>query len=166
MDALEQAVEQGRVPMEMIDAAVARILHYKREYAGPSRLWMRKFSVPAAALPKICLKRQSMRKSRLSWAETRASSVRVRRRFRRCPTRAERSALPREMQKHFGGSCVELPLKPDAQAAAEAVEAAKGASLVVVGTLNATVYKGQMDILEELEKLGVPVAVRHIPKSV
>ena len=64
----------------------------------------------------------------------------------------------REMQKHFGGSCVELPLKPDAQAAAEAVEAAKGASSVVVGTLNATVYKGQMDILEELEKLGVPMA--------
>jgi hypothetical protein len=28
----------------------------------------------------------------------------------------------------------------------------------VVGTLNATVYKGQMDILEELEKLGVPMA--------
>ena len=62
------------------------------------------------------------------------------------------------MQKHFGGSCVELPLKPDAQAAAEAVEAAEGASSVVVGTLNATVYKGQMDILEELEKLGVPMA--------
>ena len=62
------------------------------------------------------------------------------------------------MQARFGGSCVELPLKPDAETAAQAVEAAKGASAVVVGTLNATVYKGQMDILEGLEKLGVPMA--------
>ena len=158
MDALEQAVEQGRVPMEMIDAAVARILHYKREYARTEPIMDAEVFRACGSLAENLFEKTIYAEKPfklggnpcfISPCQTQVSQV---------SNASGTLCFAREMQKHFGGSCVELPLKPDAQAAAEAVEAAKGASSVVVGTLNATVYKGQMDILEELEKLGVPMA--------
>ena len=158
MDALEQAVEQGRVPLEMIDAAVARILHYKREYARTEPIMDAEVFRACGSLAENLFEKTIYAEKPfklggnpcfISPCQTQVSQV---------SNTSGTLCFAREMQKHFGGSCVELPLKPDARAAAEAVEAANGASSVVVGTLNATVYKGQMDILEEIEKLGVPMA--------
>ena len=158
IDALEQAVKQGRVPMETIDAAVARILHYKREYAQVEPMMDAAAFQSCGSLAENLFEK-TIRAEKpfelgekpcfISPAQTQVSQV---------SNVSGTLCFAKEMQARFGGSCVELPLKPDAETAAQAVEAAKGASAVVVGTLNATVYKGQMDILEGLEKLDVPMA--------
>lgn len=158
IDALEQAVKQGRVPMETIDAAVARILHYKREYAQVEPMMDAAAFQSCGSLAENLFEK-TIRAEKpfelgekpcfISPAQTQVSQV---------SNASGTLCFAKEMQARFGGSCVELPLKPDAETAAQAVKAAKGASAVVIGTLNATVYKGQMDILEGLEKLGVPMA--------
>ena len=38
------------------------------------------------------------------------------------------------------------------------VKAAEGATSVIVGTLNASIYKGQTKLLQALSKLNIPVA--------
>ena len=158
MEALAAAVEQGRVPMAVIDAAVERILTYKQQYA---------YTEPADD-------QQTLSACRQAADELFRDVVRADRPFalgeRPCfisPAQAQVSQVSnvedslcfaQEMQRRFGGRCVRLPLRPGPEDLAQALTAAEGATSIVMGTLNATVYTGQLDILLELEKLGLPMA--------
>ena len=158
MEALAAAVELGRVPMAVIDAAVERILTYKQQYA---------YTEPADD-------QQTLSACRQAADELFRDVVRADRPFalgeRPCfisPAQAQVSQVSnvedslcfaQEMQRRFGGRCVRLPLRPGPEDLAQALAAAEGATSIVMGTLNATVYTGQLDILLELEKLGLPMA--------
>lgn len=158
MDALRTAVETGRVPMSVIDAAVGHILHYKKRYAAiPDQL--------DEEILHDCheLSRQLFRETIdagtifhlgknpcfISPKQTQVSQV----------SNMEQSlCFAEEMQKKYGGVCVQISLRPEEDEIRKVLETAKHASAVVVGTLNATVYKGQLAILKELEKQGTPLA--------
>lgn len=53
---------------------------------------------------------------------------------------------------------MEISLRPEEEMCRKALEQAKNASAVVIGTLNATVYREQWNLIEEIWRSGVPTA--------
>lgn len=53
---------------------------------------------------------------------------------------------------------MEISLRPEEEMCCKVMERTKNASAVVIGTLNATVYGEQWNLIEEILKSGVPAA--------
>ena len=161
MEALEQAVQQGRVPLGAIDSAVARILHYKEIYgdapaqrddevfarcsALAAELY-RETVRPLGSADHFCLGANpcfvSPRQTQVSQASNAEQTL----------------CFAEELCERFGGNYVRIPLRPEEKDINAVLEAAQGASSVVIGTLNATVYPTQMELLQKLDAGGMPLA--------
>ena len=62
-----------------------------------------------------------------------------------------------EMQKLLGGSSITTPQNPNAEEIAHVLASAKGHTSIVVGTYNGRLREGQLTLVREAAKLGVPV---------
>lgn len=80
-----------------------------------------------------------------------------------------------DMQSRFGGDAHTMPTDPSALSAAAIGAMAQGHTSVVVGTYNAHIKRGQLDVVEKLARCGVPVTVfalrnpydlAHLPEGV
>ena len=158
MEALEKAVESGRLSMATIDSAVNRILRFKQQYANVEPHEDEE-AFRASRNLAVELFRETVRAEGIfhlgerplfvSPAQTQVSKV----------SNAEGTlCFAEEMQKHFGGQAVRLALRPDEEQIRHVLALAEKASAVVVGTINATVYAGQMELLLALQKTGLPMA--------
>lgn len=63
------------------------------------------------------------------------------------------------MQKHIGGTAMTTPVLPEKEDIAKAVEAAKDATSIVLCAYNAHIRRSQIDLMNELAKLGKPLVV-------
>ena len=166
LNALKEAVLSGDIPISRIDDAVSRILDYKKKYlsedvrcvqAGEAYRQMTGELYSSAVREavrtsngeedkKICLGQSPCF---IAPPHGRASLV----------SDAEKVfGFASFMQKCFGGTGVDISLSPEKEEIEAILREAGKADSVVVGTVNATVYTGQMELLRGLESLGLPMA--------
>ena len=166
LNALKEAVLSGEVPISRIDDAVSRIVDYKKKY-----LWEAVRCAKTKEAYRQMTKelyhaavREAVRKANKEAGKAfclgqspcfiapphgRTSLV----------SDAEKSfGFASFMQKCFGGTGVDISLSPKEEEIEAILCKARKADSVVVGTVNATVYTGQMKLLKQLETLGLPMA--------
>ena len=69
-----------------------------------------------------------------------------------------RLSLAEELAAQFGGEARELPLRPDEAQRAELLRWAAEGTSIVAGSLNAAIYREQLELLQSLAGLGLPMA--------
>ena len=162
IETLRREITEGRISMELIDAAVGKILDFKKKYLGaPVSEDETVFARCSTFAEKVFL--EGIREGKcggdsfvlgekpcfIAPRQTQVSQV----------SNAVRAfSFAEEMKKAFGGSAVEISLRPTQEEIESALCAARGATAVVIGTLNATVYQGQSKLLHMLEDTGLPMA--------
>ncbi len=177
-EALKEAVQSGRLPMEEMRASVEKIIRYKRslrpvpEDAGivgcdAHRAEVRRIMEEGVTL--VCGTLPPLGDSPL---------------FLGChpfrPTIAsnpedESVSFPRTMQKWLGGTALPTPANPTEEEISSLCSQARGHSAIVIGTYNGHIKRGQLRLVEALAELHVPmvcVALRNpydlleLPESV
>lgn len=159
-EALKEAVQSGRLPMEEMRASAEKILRYKQALrpasedsgivgCGEHRAEVRRMMEAGLAL--VCGTLPPLGASPL---------------FLGChpfrPTIAsnpedESVSFPRTMQAMLGGTAIPTPADPTEAEIEAVLEQAHGHSAIVVGTYNGHIKRGQLRLVEAASKLGAPV---------
>lgn len=165
VEALQQAVQSGEIPMARIDEAVGRILACKARYLHPQ--------APLAATAKAEMQGFA---EQLSWDAILRSRQGEGTGFalgqnplfvsplRRQTTMVANAQLADysfagAMQAQFGGAQQLFDLDPTQQQVQQILAAAPAHSSVVLGTVNGNIHPAQMALAEALHRAGVPLAV-------
>lgn len=161
--ALTQAVQSGEIPMQRIDDAVERILHYKSMYitAQPAlplaelaqmKEFAQQFGVAiianSASKAGACF---SLGENPLFISPLRQQGSRV------ANETKEEFSFAKAMQKRFGGKAVIIDNQPE-NVISQLVKQAAQHTSVVLGTVNGNIYPGQMQLADALAALPVPLA--------
>lgn len=162
IDALQREITEGYISMEHIDTAVRKILDLKKKYLGlpilkdenafeRCRTFARKVFLECIHVGKYEEERFELGDSPCFIAprQTQVSQV---------SNAAREFSFAGELQKEFGGIAVDISLQPTHEEVEYAVCTARRATAVVIGTLNATVYQGQSELLHILEGMEIPMA--------
>lgn len=158
--AVEQALEEGRLSMEEMDAAVEKILDYKAQYcAAPAGNWGE-----AAAQQKS----MAIREKTITLYAGEIPALGESPLFVGCPdfqsglvSNAETSGVSFAgyMAGELGGEALVTSQSPDEGEIAAAAAAARGHSALFVNTYNGHMYPGQMALVKALGETGIPMAV-------
>lgn len=160
---LREAVEDGSLPMERIDGAVERILACKARYAGPAGPWSDGDQARCAALADGLFTRaveQGVQPQGVTLElgpRPRFLSP-IRQQLSLVTEKERRLSLAEELAARFGGEARELPLRPDEAQRKELLRWASEGTSIVAGSLNATIYREQLELLQALAELGLPMA--------
>ena len=163
LKALREAVEDGSLPMERIDSAVERILACKARYAGPPIPWSGADQARCNALADSLFTR-AVDRGVLPQGGTLALGDRprflspIRQQLSLVTDKESRLSLAEELAAQFGGEARDLPLRPDEAQRAELLRWAAEGTSIVAGSLNAAIYREQMELLQSLAGLGLPMA--------
>lgn len=160
---LREAVEDGSLPMERIDGAVERILACKARYAGSAAPWSDGDQARCAALADGLFTRaveQGVQPQGVTLElgpRPRFLSP-VRQQLSLVTDKESRLSMAEELAARFGGEARELPLRPDEAQRKELLRWAAQGTAIVAGSLNATIYREQLELLQALAELGLPMA--------
>lgn len=162
-----QAVENGRIPMDELDASVEKILAYKARFCrtpedvGP-------WGTPAAQAESQTIRAKSITLARGTIPPLGENPL-----FAGCAdfqsglaSNAETSSLtfPEYMASHLGGEALVTSSDPTAEEVVAAAAKAAGHSAVVVCSYNGHIHPGQMALLKAMGETGLPmigVALRN-----
>lgn len=157
---IQRAVEDGRIPMEEMDASVEKILRYKAQYCRDPE----GTAGSAAAMAEAAdLRRRSITLVRgrippmgdhpffCGCADYRAGLV--------SNQQTNGTSFAEFMAARFGGRATVTDKNPSPLAVSTVAESAKGCSAVFVNTYNAHLFPGQQALVQALGQLGVPMAV-------
>ena len=159
--ALEQAVREGRLPMEELRASVEKIIRIKQ--ALPS--------VPDDAgvvgCPEHRAQVRRILEEGLALVQGELPPLGDNPVFFGChpfrPTIASNPedtsiSFPRTMARRLGGTGIPTPADPTEEEIAAIVEETRGHSAIVIGTYNGHIRRGQLRLVEALSALGIPMA--------
>ena len=160
---LRKAVEDGTLPMGRIDEAAARVLACKARYAGPPPAWTEADRKRCAALAEGLFARSVERGvrpqgQRFHLGERPRFLSPVRQQLSLVTEKAPLLSMADELAAEFGGEARRLPLRPSKEEREALLQWAADGTSIVVGTLNATVYQEQMELLKALAELDRPTA--------
>ena len=158
--AVREAVESGEISIEEMDASVEKILRLKAGFCRPPE------GVPgmAEAMEESdALRRASVTLVRGGIPEMGGSPF-----F--CGCAGYRAGLvsnrepggetfPEFFAGRFGGDFLVTGKDPDRDEIRSAADAARGHSSIFVGTYNGHLFPGQLELVKELGKLGIPMVV-------
>ena len=148
LKALREAVEDGSLPMERIDSAVERILACKARYAGPPIPWSGADQTRCNALADSLFTR-AVDRGVLPQGGTLALGDRPR--FL-SPIRQQLSLVTdKESRLSLAEELAALGVPALLRWAAEGTS-------IVAGSLNAAIYREQLELLQSLAGLGLPMA--------
>ena len=168
---LRAELEAGGLDREEFDRSVNKILDYKKKLKAPGRdahssvgctkhreqaanMYAR--SVTAARLPFQTLPHPGKNPLFVGCMPYYTTAA--------CKPESAALSFSRFMQKRFGGDMLELSDNPDADEIALAAGEAPGHSCLIIGTYNAHIRPGQMDLVWALSEKGIPcvcVALRN-----
>lgn len=166
LNALKEAVLSGDIPISRIDDAVSRILDYKKKYlsedtrcaqSGEAYRQMTK-ELYSASVREAVRSANKEEERRFCLGESPCFIAPPHGRASLVSDKEEAFGFASYMQKCFGGTGVDISMSPEKDEIDAVLHKARKADSVVVGTVNATVYTGQMELLRSLEKLGLPMA--------
>lgn len=178
-----EAVKSGEIAEETIDRAVSKILYYKEKYIGNSDVGsgksstgkaMNQGSTQGSNIYDECMTYASeiYEKAVVSGAEAYGHSLSekfnlginplfmspVKQQISMVSNMPEEISFADEMQAAFGGTAVNFELNLTEETAKALAKTAKDATAVVVGSMNASIYKGQLLLLEALLASKLPIA--------
>lgn len=167
---IREAVKSGEISEQRIDEAVARILYYKEKYiqvpdnksasvyeacrAYASKVYVK--AVDAGVCSYQCVSGKAAEKFALGSKPLFLSPKKQQ--ISMVSNLPEMLSFADEFQKAFQGQAIHFEMQLSADTIEEILKMAKGATSVVVGTLNASIYKGQKALLQALLELDIPVA--------
>ncbi len=162
IEALQREIAEGHISMELIDAAVEKILALKKKYL---RLTISEdetlFERCGTFARKVFLEGVHVgkrREDRFVLGESPCFIAPCQTQVSQVSNAVRGLSFAAELQKEFGGHAVEISLRPTKEEIESALCAAREATAVVVGTLNATVYKEQSKLLHLLADMEIPMA--------
>lgn len=170
VELVKRYVKEGKISEDAITESVRRILEMKNRFIGDHSLageeevteWRkeadRMFRKTVLAGKKRYQSSLWEEQERFSLGENPLFISPVRQQVSFVSNAESQLSMAETFQRHFGGSNMEISLRPEEEMCCKVMERAKNASAVVIGTLNATVYGEQWNLIEEILKSGVPAA--------
>ena len=164
-----EAVKSGEISEQRIDEAVSRILYYKGKYIEENKseknsIYSECMSYAAEVYDKAVFEGvnsyllDSAVIKKISIGESPLFLSPKKQQISMVSNLPEMLSFADELQKTFGGRAMSFEMNLSDEMIERLVKAAEGATSVIVGTLNASIYKGQTKLLQALSKLNIPVA--------
>ena len=160
-EALNQAAERGELDLRELEESLERILRYKAMlYSETEPALCNKIEDRAAS--------EALSRQAISHMGGKAFVVDETTFF--CGCRDYRASgagneagnddpFPAFLAKRFGGECLITTKEPDEREIAFALERAKSCKSIVLGTCNAHLFRGQLELARALAATGKPMAV-------
>lgn len=161
-----EAVKSGEISEERIDSAVSRILYYKEKYITPPKdesddiykECMAYANKVYGAAVSAGVRECKNISEKFALGDNPLFISPVKQQLSMVSNMPEELSFAAELQKFYGGTAMQISLNMEDGEIEKLLAAAQNASSVVVGTMNAAIYKGQKKLLSALEKMKKPTA--------
>ena len=163
---ITEAVKNGEISEERIDAAVSRILYYKEKYISlPENendsiyeecMTYAEQVYEAAVAAGVSAYKNGSEKFMLGDHPLFVSPIKQQ--LSMVSNMPEEISFAVQLQKLYGGTAINFSLNVSDEEIKSLLSAAQNASSVVVGTMNASIYRGQKNLLCALSEMKKPIA--------
>ncbi|CAM3860514.1 beta-N-acetylhexosaminidase [Cohnella lubricantis] len=173
VERIERAVQDGELPMSVIDEAVEKVQYYKQKYASrggsASELAVvgssaHRRSAEAMSLESVCLVNGELE----TLGATAADTIFI----GSLPYRPDQASsrvkgglsFPGWMEDAFGAAALTIGIDPTDEEIAQAVDQSGGYDRVVVGLVNGQDHPGQLALVRRLAAAGIRVTAVSLGK--